>query len=168
MAKNPIRHVAAEAGSQSALAVLIDERIRALGIVEALHQVFERSATPLAVNRIDEFLAIPRRSVEIDHDDHVAIGREEFGIPTIAPVISPSSLWSPVNQEFDRVFFLGIEVRRLDKEAFHFFIARAREPESFERSHGDARENRMIEIGQLDLTLFHVRSLASLGLNFPA
>src|ERR1700694_1498122 len=50
VAEYPVRHVSSIAGSQRALAVFVDEWISFLGVVEALHQVFKRSAAPVAVD----------------------------------------------------------------------------------------------------------------------
>src|SRR5580704_18051469 len=167
MPENPVGHVAAEARTQSALAVLVNKWIGAFGIIQAFHQILKRCPTPIAVHRIDELLPIARRSMEIDHYHHIPVGREEFGIPAIAPVIPPRSLRPPMKEELDRLFLVGIEVRRLDKESLNFIVSRAREPEGFKRRHCHPSQHSMIEIGELHFAFFHARSLASLRLNLP-
>src|SRR5207253_9649108 len=52
VAENPVNHVAAVTGTQRALAVLVDEGIGFLSIIEAEHQIFERSAAPIAVDGV--------------------------------------------------------------------------------------------------------------------
>src|SRR5207244_5502386 len=49
VAENPVGHVSAVAGSQRALALLIDEWVMLFCILEALHQVFKRSSAAVAV-----------------------------------------------------------------------------------------------------------------------
>ena len=61
------------------------------------------------------------------------LAREEFGIPAIAPVVSPGALRPAVDEELHGIFLAGIEVRRLDQEAFDLVAVRAGEPEGFER-----------------------------------
>src|SRR5437868_9754433 len=58
VAENPIRHVSAVAGAQSAFSVFVDEGVMLLGVVEAFHQVFKGSASPIAVDGVDEFLPV--------------------------------------------------------------------------------------------------------------
>src|SRR5260370_39819020 len=105
--------------------------------------------------------------MEIDHHHHIPVGREEFRIPAITPVVSPRSLRPTMNEELDRIFLVGIEVRRLDKEGLNFIVSRAREPEGFKRRHCHSSEHGMIEIGKLHFTFLHTRTLASLRLNLP-
>src|SRR4029077_10208475 len=111
--QNPICHVAAETGAQRALAIFVDEWIRALGVVQTFHQVFKGGPTPIAPDGVDELLSISRRSMEIDHHDNVAVSRKKFGVPAIAPVISPRLLRPAMDEKLYRIFFVGIEVRRL-------------------------------------------------------
>ena len=62
VAEHPVGHVSAVARAERALAVFIDEPVMLLSVVEALHQVFERSAAPVAVDGVDEFLSVARSS----------------------------------------------------------------------------------------------------------
>src|SRR5580692_4952364 len=105
--------------------------------------------------------------MEIDHHHHIPIGREEFRIPAITPVVSPRSLRPAMKEELDRIFLVGIEVRRPDKEGLNFIVSRAREPERFKRRHCHPSQNGMIEIGELHFTFLRARTLASLRLNLP-
>src|SRR5437899_1765289 len=77
VAENPVNHVAAVTGTQRALAVLVDEGIGFLSIIEAEHQIFEGSAAPIAVDGVNEFLPISGRAMEVDHDDDVSVGGEQ-------------------------------------------------------------------------------------------
>src|SRR5215467_3890245 len=98
--QNPVDHVAAEARAQSALAVFVDEREGALGVIQAFHQVLERRSPPIAVDGVDKFLAVARRSVEINLDDDVAGGGKQFCIPAIAPLVAYRNLGATVDDEF--------------------------------------------------------------------
>ena len=62
VAENPVGHVAAVAGAERALAGFVDEAVVLLGVVEAGHQIGEGLAAPVAVDAIDEGLAIACRS----------------------------------------------------------------------------------------------------------
>src|SRR5579872_6101592 len=73
-----------------------------------------------------------------------------------------------MKKELDGIFLFRIEVWRLDKKAFDFVVARSRKPKGLERGHRDSRKNCMIEIGELRLTLFNDRALASLRLDLAA
>ena len=97
MAENPVGHEAAIAGSESALAGLVDERVMLLGVVEAGHEVGEGLAAPVAVDAIDEGLAVSGRAARVDHDDDVAVGGEEFGVPAVAPGVAPRALRAAVD-----------------------------------------------------------------------
>src|SRR6202035_1995104 len=108
-----------------------------LGVVEALHQVFIRGAAPVAVDGVDELLSVAGRAMEVDHDDHVSwAGRswcgEEFGIPAVAPVVSPCALRPAVDEELHGIFLAGIEVRRLDQRGLDSVIVSALEPEGLD------------------------------------
>src|SRR5579862_10022099 len=91
VAENPVGHVSAVARSQRAFAVFVDEWMMLLGVVETLHQIFEWSSAPVAVDGVDEFLSIAGRAVGVDHDDDVSVGGEQLGIPAVAPVVSPGA-----------------------------------------------------------------------------
>jgi hypothetical protein len=93
--------------------------------------------------------------VEVDHDHHVAIRSKQFGIPAVGPVITPGDFGASVDKEFYGIFFVEIEVGRLEEKAFDFVIIRSGEPEGFQRGQGDLRENVFIQITQLDSAIFH-------------
>src|SRR5262249_13701605 len=54
----PVRRITAITCAQRALAVLVDEGIVLLGVVESEHQVLIRRSAPIAVDGVDELLAI--------------------------------------------------------------------------------------------------------------
>src|ERR1700749_4893346 len=74
MAQDPVDHVAAVAGSQSALAIFIDKRISLLGIVEPVHQVDKRLAAPIFIHAIYKCLPVTSAAAWIDHDHDVTVG----------------------------------------------------------------------------------------------
>src|SRR5438309_9446469 len=92
MAENPVSHVSAVAGTERAFAGFINKPIMLFHVVEALHQVFKRSAAPVAVDGVNELLPVAGRAVEVNHDDHLSVGREQLGVPARAPVVSPRTL----------------------------------------------------------------------------
>src|SRR5208283_1730189 len=97
MPKHPVRHVSAITRAQSALAVLVDKGISLLRVIEPLHQIFKRSAAPIAIDRVDKLLPISRRSMKIDLDDHISTSRKKLRIPAIAPLIAHRNLRSTMN-----------------------------------------------------------------------
>src|SRR6476469_3718759 len=99
MAQDPVDHVAAIARAQRALAFFVDEWIRLLRVVKAVHQIDVRFAAPILVHAIHKSLPVTRRSPRIDHDDHVTTGGKELGVPAIRPFVAPLALWSAVDQE---------------------------------------------------------------------
>ena len=117
VAEDPIGHVAAVACAECALAGFVDEGIVLLGVVEAGHEVGEGLAAPVAVYAIDEGLAVAGGAARVDHDDDVAVGGEELGVPAVAPVVAPCALRAAVDEEFDRIFFGGVEAGGRDEEA---------------------------------------------------
>src|SRR5579864_4266463 len=119
MTDNPVDHVSAVARAQGTLAVLIDERIMFLCVIETLHQVFIRSPAPVSIDRVNEVLPVSGRTVEVDHDDCVSISREQLRVPAIGPVVSPCTLRPAMDKEFHGIFFGGLEIRRFDESAFH-------------------------------------------------
>ena len=58
MAEDPIRHVSAVAGAQCALAALVNERVLLFRIVQPLHEIFKRAATPITVDVVNELLSV--------------------------------------------------------------------------------------------------------------
>src|SRR5205085_6977508 len=126
VAEHPVRHVTAIARAQRRLAVLVDERIRLLDVIETLHQIFVRLATPIAADRIGELLAVTGRAVKVDHDYDVIAGRgEQFRVPAIGPGISPRTLRPAVDQKLQRIFFRRIKPGRANDEAFGVLVVRA-------------------------------------------
>src|SRR5580658_5867411 len=72
----PIGHVSAITRSERTLPILVDIGVILLDVVEALHQIFERSATPVAIDGVDEVLSVAGRSVEVDHNNRISISRK--------------------------------------------------------------------------------------------
>src|SRR6185503_4621538 len=104
-----------------------------LSVVEALHQVFKRSPAPVAVDRVDKFLSVSGRAVEVDKYDDVSISCEQLEVPAIAPLIAHWNLGPAVNDELHGIFLVGIKIGWLDQEALDFVAVSASEPEGFER-----------------------------------
>ena len=129
MPQHPVGHVAAVACAQRALPRLVDEGIVLLGVVEAFHQVGERLPAPVAVHAIHKRLPVPRRSAHVDHDDDIAIGGEELGVPAIRPGVAPGPLGTAVNQELHWVFLRSIKPRRADDESLNLGLVSGLEPE---------------------------------------
>src|SRR5262245_31983490 len=84
--------------------------------------------------------------MEVDHDDDVAIGGEEFRIPAIRPVVSPGTLRAPMDEELHGIFLVGIEVGRFDEETLNLVAEGAREPEGFDGGQGDLGERYIVEM----------------------
>src|SRR5882724_7861530 len=120
VAQDPVDHVAAVAGAQSAFAVLVDKRIGLLRVVQAVHQVDEGLTAPVAVDAVNKLLPIACQAARVDHDDDIAAGGKQFGIPAIRPFIPPLSLWAAVDQELHGIFLLRVKVWRFDEEALNF------------------------------------------------
>ena len=119
-----------------------------LGVIEAFHQVLKRSAAPIAIDRVDEFLAVAGRAMEVNHDDHVSVGGEEFGVPAVGPVVSPGALRPTVDEELHGIFLAGIEVGWLDQETLDFVVVGAGEAKGFEWGHRDLGENGFVQMSQ--------------------
>src|SRR5262249_55878008 len=83
MAKDPVDHVAAIAGAQSALALLVDERVGLLRVIQAVHQVNIGRSAPIFVHAINEGLSVAGAAAWINHDHYVPAGGEQLGVPAI-------------------------------------------------------------------------------------
>jgi hypothetical protein len=114
VAEHPVGHVSAVACAQRALSVFINERISLLRVVEPLQQIFKRSAAPIAINLVNKFLTVSGLAVEVDHDDDVSASGEKLSIPAVTPLVAHRHLGASVDDEFQRILFAGIEVRRFD------------------------------------------------------
>src|ERR1700733_12984985 len=100
MPQNPVHHVAAVAGPESALPILVNEWISTLGVIQAFHQVFKWCPTPIAIDGVNELLSIAGGAVETDHNHHVAAGSEQLRIPAIAPFVAFRNLGPSMNDKF--------------------------------------------------------------------
>ena len=58
MAENPVRHVAAIAGAQRAFPVFVNKWVSAFGVVKPFHQILEGTATPIAIDVVNELLSV--------------------------------------------------------------------------------------------------------------
>ncbi len=76
--EDPVGHEAAVAGAEGALAVLVDEAVVLLGVVEALHQVDVRAAAPVAGDLFEELLAVACGAARVDHHHYISVGGEEL------------------------------------------------------------------------------------------
>ena len=148
VAEDPVDGVSAVAGAERAFAGLIDKSVMLFRVVEALHQVFKRSAAPVAVDGVDELLSVASRAVEVDHQDHVSVGGEEFGIPAVAPVISPCALRPAMDEELHGIFPAGIEVRRFDEKSFDPVSVGAGERERLTVRHANLREQLVVDVAK--------------------
>src|SRR6478752_6109872 len=101
--------------------------------------------------------------MEVDHDDDVPAGREQLGIPAIAPVVSPGPLRPAVDEELHGIFLRGVEVRRFDQEAFDLVAVSASEPEGFNWRHEDTRQKHIIDVSELIRRMSKLLAYASLG-----
>src|SRR5579872_2558632 len=106
VAFDPIDHVAAVAGAKGALAVFVNEWISLLGKVEAFHQVFVGRTAPVAIDGVNEFLAVTGRAVEVDEYNYIAAGGKEFSVPAIAPLITHRNFGATVDDELYGIFFV--------------------------------------------------------------
>src|SRR5260370_28620856 len=84
VSEDPVGHVSAVSGAQRALPGLVNETVMLLRVVEALHQVFKRSAAPVAVDSVDELLSVAGRAVELDPPYHVSVRSQQLALPPIA------------------------------------------------------------------------------------
>src|SRR6185312_16624552 len=89
--------------------------------------------TPVTRDLFKKPLPITCRPARVDHHHYISVGGKELGVPAVGPGVSPRALRAAVDEEFDGVFFGGVEVGWLDEEALDFGAVRAGEPEGFER-----------------------------------
>ena len=71
---------------------------------QSLLQVFERLAAPVAADRVAKRLAVPGRTVKVDHDRGVASAGVRLRVPPIVKVVAERTLRPAVNQERHGVF----------------------------------------------------------------
>src|SRR5439155_204589 len=64
VAEDPVGHVTAIARAERGHAVLVDERIGLLHVIEPLHQIDIRFAAPIAADRVGKLLPITGRAVK--------------------------------------------------------------------------------------------------------
>ena len=120
-----------------------------LRVVETEHEVVKGTATPVSVDLVDELLSVAGGAARIDHDDDVAGGSEEIGIPAEAPIVSPRALRAAVDEELDGIFFGWVEAGRLEEESLHLFFLRPGKPEPLDGLHLDLRQYGVVEVSEL-------------------
>ncbi len=108
-------------------------------------------AAPVAVDAVDYGLAVAGAAAGIDHDDDVAVGGEELGVPAIGPGVAPCALRAAVDQEFDGVLFGGVEGGGLDEEALELGFVGGGEPEGFEGSQVELGKEGVVEVGEQEI-----------------
>ena len=128
MAEDPVGHVAAVAGAEGTLAGFVDEGVVDFGVVEPAHEVDEGAAAPVAVDAIDEGLAVAGGTTGIDHQHDVAVGGEQLRVPAVGPGVAPGALGSAVDEELHGVLFVLVEVGRADEEALDVSLRCAHKP----------------------------------------
>ena len=60
--------------------------------------------------------------MKVDHDDDIAIGREQLGIPPVRPVVAPCALGAAVDKVLQRILLALVEAGRPDDEALHSLL----------------------------------------------
>jgi hypothetical protein len=110
VAGDPVDHVAAVAGAERRDAARRPSRVLLQRGGEALLQVLERLAAPVAVDRVGERLAVAGGAVEVDHHRRVAGAGVGLRVPAVVEVVAERALRPAVDQERHRVLLRGIEI----------------------------------------------------------
>src|SRR6185503_11563529 len=132
VARDPVHHVPAVGAAERAGAITVEPR-EFLGCGrEALLQILERLAAPVAADRVGEGLPVSGRAVEVDEDDAIACAGEYLRVPAVAPGICETRLRSAMHDERDRVAPVGREIPGLDRVSVDLLAARALESELLE------------------------------------
>ncbi len=147
VAEHPVDHIAAVRGAGRGHAIGIDVG-KSGGVIGRSHQVVEGPAAPVAVDLVDELLAIACGPANVRQDDDVPRRGEHLHVPAIAPVFAPGALRAAVDQNQRRIFPVRIEIRRLHDEPLHARLLRAFYPEFYERSHLMAVQQGVVQMGQ--------------------
>src|SRR5207302_670831 len=127
-----------------------------LHVVKALHEIDKWFSAPVAVDAIDECLAVSGRAAWIDLHHYVTIRRHQLRVPAVRPFIAPCSLGATVDQKLHRVLLLRVKRRRLYQKAFHLSSDSAGKPERLDRLRGYLGQYRIIEMAEL-LRLFRAQ-----------
>src|SRR5207253_8770739 len=132
---------------------------------DAIADIGENSSAPIARNLINESLAITRRAARVGQERYITIARINLWIPTIAPVVVPSSLRSAMNQNDQRILLARIEISRFHNPAGHLCPERARPGDFFGWLKIEWRQERIISGRQcrhgraIDITAIDFRRL---------
>lgn len=117
-----IHHVPAIAGTKSYGSIVIRFGHVLADPGEHIFNIDERVAAPILVDGIGKSLAVACRACDIRCDDNEALLSEHSRIPSRRPAITPSSLWTTMNEVCDRIFLRFVKVARLDDPGVHFFV----------------------------------------------
>ena len=148
VARDPVDHVAAVGAAERAGAAAVEPGIPFGGGSQALLEILERLAAPVAADRVGECLAIAGRAVEIDEQDAIARAGEHLRIPAIAPGIRHARLRPAVDDERDRIARAGLPVPGLQRVAVDLVAARAVEGELLGLAEPHLRQPRGIDLRQ--------------------
>src|SRR5258708_15614004 len=121
MAEDPVDHVAAVGAAGRADACAMDEWLGSHG-VDAIHDVDERLAAPVARNALDESLSAARRATWVRQQDDIAARGEHLRVPAIAPGVAPLPLRAAVNEHDERILLRRVETSRLDDRPLNLRI----------------------------------------------
>jgi hypothetical protein len=149
VSRDPVHHVAAVGTAECAGPVTGQPRIALERGGEALLQILERLATPIAADRVRERLAVTGRAVKIDERGRVARARINLRIPAITPGVCETRLRATVHDEGNRVGLARLPVPGLDDISEHRFAARAGEAELLRLTEPHVGEARGVDIGHL-------------------
>src|SRR4051794_8454826 len=94
MPLNPINHITAIAGSQCNGIICIDIRHVVLDILKSVDEIIVGSSSPFIGNAINEILTITSASCRVWSDDDVSLLCKYRWIPSRAPTLAPSALWT--------------------------------------------------------------------------
>src|SRR5690606_27395056 len=141
VAGDPVDHVAAVAGPQSAGIGAVQERVLLLRRGPALLQVLPRAIAPMLADRVGECLAVAGGAVEVDHHHRVALARIGLRVPAIAPAVAEAALRAAVDQEGHRIALAFLVVPRLDHVAVHRLVVPAAEGELLVLAEGHVRQH---------------------------
>src|SRR5437868_6354707 len=99
--------------------------------------------------------------MKIDEHHHVPVRRKQFEVPAITPFVSERNFRPAMHDKLHWIFFVRIEIRRLDQPALHFVAVSAGEPEGFEWRHRDLRENGVVDMRHSKIRILRCAEVAA-------
>ena len=81
---------------------------------ESVLDIAERIATPVLVDRVCETLAIACRSSDVGSNNDEALLSKHSRVPSRRPTITPSTLWTAMDEVRHRILLRIVEVARPD------------------------------------------------------